>query len=253
MAAQSVTQRALAGRGDVMPPAWPYFSTTQEPTVYRDVTFQILLFRAGDAAVAALLPPPLEPAPAGRPGALAAIDVPYASSYGPFQESFLLLPCAFRGEPAYYVPYVFLNNVRAICAGREIWGTPKVYADVSFERQGETIHSQTRFEGHDLIGMTTTTAEAVRPDDLPVLSPAYRLKLIPAADGRSLAVQQLVTGEPLDAQVRDVRRGTGELRFGAGAGLDLMPLYPQVTLEAFTYTTSYRETFGTIAWDGLKE
>ena len=245
------TQEALAGRGDVMPPAWPYFSTTQKPTVYRDVTFQILLFQADDDAVAALLPPPLEPSP-GRPSALAVIDVPYASHYGPFQESFLLLPCALQEEPAYYVPYVFLNNVRAICAGREIWGTPKVYADVTFERQGDTISSRTLFEGHELISTATTTTETATADDLPALAPAFRLKLIPAADGQGLAVKQLVTGSPLDAEIRDVRRGTGEIRYGAGAVLDLTPLQPSVTLEAFTYTTSYRETFGTIAWDGLK-
>ena len=123
---------------------------------------------------------------------------------------------------------------------------------VSFERRGDTINSDTLFEGHELISTTTTTTEAATVDDLPPLAPAFRLKLIPAADGQGLAVNQLVTGSPLDAEINDVRQGTGEIRFGAGAELDLTPLQPRVTLEAFTYTTSYRETFGTIAWDGLK-
>ena len=243
-------EKRIVNHSDVMPPGFPYYMTTREPTVYRDVIFQVLFFKIDDKAMTTLLPSPLEPA-LDRLCVVVAIDVPYASNYGPFQETFLQVPCTFYDNSSFYIPYVFVNNVRAICAGREIWGTPKIFADVIVQRRNMRITSRTVFEGHKLIEVMTTTGQLVEPIALPTMSPAYRLKLIPSADGLGPAVKQLVTSEPLDSQLSDLTRGEGQVTFGASNGLDLTGLHPHQTFDAFTFKMSYRETFGSIAFDYL--
>src|SRR5438105_3757916 len=177
-----------------MPPTAPYFAL---PCVYRDVQFRIARLRVPEAALERLLPAPLELTGSGL-CTVTAIDVPFSSSYGPFQETFLQLQCQWRGQTATYVPYVFLNNTRAICAGREIYGTPKVWADVSFERRGDELTSQTTMDGVHLIGQHIRVEGSLKAEALPDDGPSYRLKLIPSADGSGPCVKHLVTASPSD-------------------------------------------------------
>lgn len=232
-----------------MPPAWPYY---QLPCEYRDVRFQQLFFQADPAAVAPLVPAPLEPVASGLCASVA-IDVPFASSYGSFQEWFLEVECQFRGGRGFYVPLVCLNNVRAICAGREIYGTPKVWAEVSLEADGEALLGRARLEEALLVEQRTVTNQRARPEELPATFPAYRLKLIPSADGRGAAVRQLVTASPSETELRDLRRGSGEVRFGQAGGIDLRGLRPRQLLDAFTFRLSYEEGWGEIVYDELAE
>jgi acetoacetate decarboxylase len=123
-------------------------------------------------------------------------------------------------------PLVFLNNARAICAGREIYGTPKVWADVSLETTADGALGRTLLGGELLIELHTRAVEPRAEADLPRLFPGYRLKLIPAADGSGAAVKQLVTAAPQDARAWDIRGGSGTVQFGTADGLDLRPLQP---------------------------
>jgi acetoacetate decarboxylase len=231
----------------VMPPAWPYFAI---PCVYRDVQFRIARLRVSEDALVRLLPAPLEGAGSGV-CTVTCIDVPYSSSYGRFQESFVQLQCRWRGETASYVPYVFLNNTRAICAGREIYGTPKVWADVSLERRGDDLTSQTSIDGVELIRQHIRIQGSIKPEALPDDGPSYRLKLIPSVDGSGPCVKQLVTATPSDLQLRDLWQGSAEVGFGSVGGLDLRSLQPIETLTAYGFVASYVEGWGEVAFDYL--
>jgi acetoacetate decarboxylase len=231
-----------------MPPTWPYFAI---PCVYRDVRFHIARLRIPEAALVRLLPAPLEGAGAGV-CLVTSIDVPYSSSYGPFQESFLQVQCRWRGQTATYVPYVFLNNTRAICAGREIYGTPKVWADVTFDRTADKVTSETCVDGALLIRQDIKIGGSLGLDALPDDGAAYRLKLIPSVDGSGPCVKQLVTASPSDFQVSDLWQGSAEVTFGAWGGLDLRSLEPVEPLMAYGFVASYVEGWGGVALDYLK-
>ena len=232
----------------VMPPGWPYYRL---PSAYRDVLLQLALFRADRDAAARFVPEPL--APGDGTCLLATLDVPFSSSYGPFQESFLAIACQLRADACAFIPLVFLNNPRAICAGREIYGTPKVWADVTLERHRDALLGRTRLDGATLIELETRSATPIPEERLPRLFPAYRLKVIPSADGRGAAVKQLVTAAPSDARLTDPRVGSAEVRFHAAAGLDLRALQPIGAVEGFTYRMSYLEGWGEIVYDYLAE
>jgi acetoacetate decarboxylase len=232
-----------------MPPTWPYFRL---PCVYRDVQFCIARLRVSEAALVRLLPAPLEGAGAGQ-CSVTCIDVPYSSSYGPFQESFIQLQCQFRGQAGTYVPYVFLNNARAICAGREIYGTPKVWADVTFERHGDEVTSYTSIDGGHLIRQYSRVERPTSPDALPDDGPTFRLKLIPSADGTGPCVKQLIIAGPTDPQLRAVWQGSAEVMLGTVDGLDLRALEPIEPATAYGFVASYVEGWGKVALDYLTQ
>jgi acetoacetate decarboxylase len=223
------------------------------PAVYRNVKCQLVLWSAVPEAVARFLPEPLEPWPEGRCAA-AGLEVPFSSSYGPFEEAFLLLACRFRNQPGYYCSHVFHNGPAGIAAGREIYGTPKLYARIAVTRSGRAMTTEAALDGVPVMRVTTVTDAEVPAPDLPALVPSWRLKLIPRADGPGPALKQLIDcgGTTRDQVVHFAGRGRGTVWFGATPTADLTPLAPVAQSEAFYFETSYSEHWGQIAYDFLK-
>jgi acetoacetate decarboxylase len=223
------------------------------PAVYRNVKCQLVLWSAVPEAVARFLPEPLEPWPEGRCAA-AGLEVPFSSSYGPFEEAFLLLACRFRNQPGYYCSHVFHNGPAGIAAGREIYGTPKLYARIAVTRSGRAMTTEAALDGVPVMRVTTVTDAEVPAPDLPALVPSWRLKLIPRADGPGPALKQLIDcgRTTRDQVVHFAGRGRGTVWFGATPTADLTPLAPVAQLEAFYFETSYSEHWGQIAYDFLK-
>jgi acetoacetate decarboxylase/3-phenylpropionate/cinnamic acid dioxygenase small subunit len=58
------------------------------------------------------------------------------SSFGPYNEMFVLIPCLYKGEMYLYNPFIYVDNDKAMAGGREIGGWPKKLADIKIERYG---------------------------------------------------------------------------------------------------------------------
>ena len=58
------------------------------------------------------------------------------SSFGPYKELIVAIPCLFKGEMYLYVPFIYVTNDAALAAGREMGGWPKKIADIRMERAG---------------------------------------------------------------------------------------------------------------------
>ena len=54
--------------------------------------------------------------------------------------------CSFRGEPGWYCSHVPHTGPAGIAAGREVYGTPKVFADITVE-QTERVMSYLGLHG----------------------------------------------------------------------------------------------------------
>jgi acetoacetate decarboxylase len=137
-------QRLPADAGEAMPAHRPYYPPL--PTYYREVRFQLVYFCADPAAIRPYLPEPLEPAEDGLCVAFG-IDVPFSSSYGPFHEAGIQVKVNFRGQSGFFNTHLYLDNVPAICAGRERWGAPKEYAQVIMEQQHNLLVTRTIKDG----------------------------------------------------------------------------------------------------------
>lgn len=237
--------------GWCIPPDAPFYPPL--PAVYRNVKFSLLFFKASPQAVNDYLPEPLQSDPAGD-CVVAGIDIPFCSNYGPFQEVFIGMKCKFRGTMGYYISPVFHNGPAGIAAGREIYGTAKIYADVSVKQVERSMLSGASVGGVRVVHLSTVTEQVAPSSALPSLSPFWTLKVIPRADGPGPAVKQLIDGTNAtkDFVAHYFARGKGTLELAASPLIDLTPLQPVSCGDAFYMECSYSEHYAEIAYDYLK-
>lgn len=224
------------------------------PAVYRNVRFQFVFFRAAPSAVQDFLPEPLKAAEDGLCVA-SGLEVPNCESYGPFEESFIVMKCRFRDQTGYYCSHVFHNGPAGIAAGREIYGTPKVYADMKVTHGDRSMVTETSYGGAPVLTISSNMDSDAAPDAMPALAPAWRLKIIPRADGPGPAIKQLIDGSETarDVEVHSAARGTGRIVFGASPRCDLTPLAPLEYGDAFHLESSYSEGYARVVYDYLGE
>jgi len=240
--------RLPVGDGYAMPAHRGYYP--ELPTYYRDVRFQLVYFHADPGRVRALLPEPLEPAEDGLCVAFG-IDVPFSSSYGPFHEAGIQVKVNFRQQSGFFNTHLYLDNVPAICSGRERWGAPKEYAQVDFEQHHNLLLTRVIKDGINIMTLTSDLGAPASPEALIPMFPSYRLKIIPRADGPGPAIKQLVTAAPQETTTHLLYQGSGTVAFGASANSDLRLFGPVSEEVAFYQVASYTETYGEIVYDYL--
>lgn len=220
------------------------------PTFYRGIETQFVEITVDPEVVRAHLPEPLVPDPEGRAVAVG-IKIP-VSSYGPFNEAGIYLRCSLDGQPAVYNSHLFLDNVTAICAGRERWGVAKEFATIAFEDHENVRVCNVVKEGDLIMRVSTTWDGLAEPEELPVLYPNYNLKLIPRADGPGAALKQLVGYESEAVGPSAQYKGRGMVEFHSTAKTDLAPFAPRSVGGGFYHIGDLKELHGTIAIDYLR-
>ena len=224
------------------------------PAVYRNVRFQFVFFHAAPAAVQDYLPEPLEAAEDGLCVA-AGLEVPFCTNYGPFQESFIVMKCHFRDQTGFFCSHVFHNGPAGIAAGREIYGTPKVYAGLKVTQADRSMVTETSLGGVSVLNISTSMETDAPHDAMPSLTPAWRLKIIPRADGPGPALKQLIdcSETTRDVEVHYTAKGQGRIDLGASPRCDLTPLSPVEYGDAYYMESSYAEGYARIVYDYLSE
>ncbi len=224
------------------------------PAIYRNVKFQYVFFHANPGAVQELLPEPLQPTEDGLCVA-AGLDVPFCTSYGAFQESYVVMRCRFRNQTGFFCSHVFHNGPAGIAAGREIYGTPKIYAELKVRQAERSILTETFLSGMPVLQIDSSITEAVQRDAMPSLTPAWRLKVIPKADGPGPALKQLIdcSKTTQDLTVHFMAKGKGRVVFGPSSLCDLSSLTPLSYGDAFFMECSFSEGYADIAYDYLAQ
>jgi len=224
------------------------------PATFRNVRLQYVFFSARPEAVASYLPEPLEPHPDGTCVA-SGLEVGFCTHYGPFLEAFLLLKCKFRAQAGYYCSHMFHNGPAGIAAGREVYGTPKIYARLSVRQIERSMLTEASMGGVTVLRLSTVSEQVAPSSVMPALTPAWRLKLIPRADGPGPAIKQLIDCARTfqDQVVHFFARGTGVLTLAASPFVDLTPLQPVSFGDAFYLECDYSEHYADIAYDYLRK
>ncbi len=224
------------------------------PAFYRNVRFQFVFFHAAPDAVQDFLPEPLQAAEDGLCVA-SGLEVPNCENYGPFQESFIVMKCHFRDQTGFYCSHVFHNGPAGIAAGREIYGTPKVYAELKVTLDDRRMETETSYGGAPVLKISSSVDDRAAPDAMPALTPAWRLKIIPRADGPGPAIRQLVDCSEVtqDLEVHASAKGQGSIEFGASPRCDLTPLAPLEYGDVFHMECSYSEGYARVVYDYLSE
>lgn len=222
------------------------------PAHYRKVRFQYVFFQADPAGVARLLPEPLEPSPDGLCVAIG-LHVPFCTNYGSFNEAVIEEKCRFRGQEGWYCSHVWHDGPAGIAAGREIYGTPKIFAALQVEFQDRTMLTRATMGQMPVITVSSTMETPIEIEEMPSLTPAWRLKTIPRADGPGPALKQLIdcTAAVEDFQAHACFRGRGVVKLEASPLCDVTCLSPVTYRETIYLEASYTETFAKIVYDYL--
>ena len=224
------------------------------PAWYRGVQFQQVVYRADLAAIARVLPAPLEPHPDGRCVATG-IRIPWSSAYGAFLEAAIEQHATLDGVAGWYTSHVWHDGPRGIAAGREIYGTPKIYSDLDIRMTQATMLTRASMGGVDAITISSSMETRIESHELPTLAPSWRLKLIPRADRPAPAIKQLIdtSGATGDLEILAAFRGRGTVEFRPTPLGDLSGLQALEYVDAYYYEANYTEGFGAIVYDYLAE
>lgn len=235
-----------------MPAFSPYYP--MPPARYRNVRFQFVSFRVEVAAVERVLPACFQASDDGLCTAIG-LTVPWSANYGAFEESVLAVKCTYLDQVGYFTPVVFLNSRSSIPAGREIYGTPKVYADVKVGMDERVMHTDTVLAGASVLSIRSTLQRPSTAEELPQLHPSWRLKVIPRADGRGAEVMQLIDAAATmtDVEVHECRAGEGVVEFRPSPVYDLSDFVPLEYFGAWYAEMDYTEGFAEIVHDFLEE
>jgi acetoacetate decarboxylase len=235
-----------------MPAYSPYYP--MPPARYRNVRFHYVYFRADVAAVDRVLPACFEASEDGFCAAIG-ITIPWSANYGQFEESVLVVKCTYGGQVGYFAPVAFLNSRSSIPAGREIYGTPKVFADIEVGMDERVMVTDTRLAGASLMSLRSTMQREANVDEMPQLSPSWRLKVIPRADGKGADVMQIIDVTKTSSEVTEhvCRAGEGVVQFEPSPIYDLSDFAPRETYGAFYVEMDYTEGYAEIVHDFLRQ
>src|ERR1700678_3132778 len=206
-------------------PLTPKGKSTLNPTPpwYYSSDFLNIEFWAEPAAVAAVLPPGLDPA-----------------RYQ-YREFFILVDALYQGKPVSYCPYIFVDNDAAIARG---WtqGYPKRLGEVFQTRYyaatgkaGPALAPGSKFAGsatsagHRLAEALVTLREPVKDVSLLKQKPVVNLLHTPrlAADKQDCpAVHELVENVPHDVKIEQAWIGEGSLALPVCRGEEISDLAP---------------------------
>ena len=234
-----------------MPAFSPYYP--MPPARYRNARFQFVCFRADRAAVDRVLPDCFEPAADGFCVAVG-LAVPWSANYGSFEESILMVKCSYKGQDGYFAPVVFLNSRSSIPAGREIYGTPKVFADVKVDQDERVMYADTWLAGASVMSIRSTMQREAAVEEMPKWEPSWRLKVIPRADGQGADVLQIIdtSGVTSDVTVHICRGGDGVVQFSPSPVYDLSDFVPVEYNGAYYMEMDYTEGYAEIVHDFLR-
>lgn len=224
------------------------------PFTFRDVEVLSLVWRTSEAAVARLLPPPLEPTS----------DVVVAHIYrmndtewiGLYGESNVSVGCRMAGTDiaGSYSPYLFLSSEVGVSHGREVHGQPKKLGHPRIEHRGDLVVGTVERNGIDIV--TGTMAYKQRRDTLESLTRHFdfaeniNLKAVDHIDGRP-AIRQLTARRLGEVVVHECWSGasTVELRPNAQAPVHRLPVVDM--LDSFHWRADFTLVPGRIIHDYL--
>lgn len=212
---------------------WDAPTIPRFPFHFRGARILTLFYRTDPAAVALLVPPPLEPA--GDIVAIHLYDMPDTDWLGPYGECNVMVPARFNGGPAVgYSPYLFLSSEVGVAHGREIHGQPKKLADVSVAARGDLLVGRVSRNGIDVITGTTPFKQSPSaPEALRAhfdISVNLNLKAVDHINGRP-AIRQITSRKLADLTIHEIWSGpaTVELRPNAQAPVFRLPVQEMLT------------------------
>ena len=174
------------------------YSTPQHAPFYPEPPYQYIgacsligVWRANEAALAQVLPPPLELTPE-RQVISTVCHYPHVTGLGSYNVSALFIRARLNDIEGAFCCYCYMDNDRAVAAGREIWGFPKKLAKVELIESMEIFKGVVERAEVRIMTFCMNNLRDAKPEELPPLGNLFNLKLIPSPEkGKPPEVHEL--------------------------------------------------------------
>lgn len=217
-------------------------------------------YRADPAAVAAFLPPGLEPGPDPGAAAIGFYDWQWCSDSGAelrdpvraqFRECVIVLDCRLAGEPVGRVPYAWVDSAVPLVRGF-IQGMPKLFGSVWLTRSfpigragpprapGSELSAAVSAGGRRIAQATVALAEQIEQPPPLADRPLVHTRHFPAWEPGEPPLAELVRATTTGVKFAGIWRGTAEFDFPDAGDPDLATLAPVEVGAGYTFW--YAET-----------
>jgi len=140
---------------------------------------------------------------------------------------------------------MFVDSDHALAAGREIWGYPKKFADMSVKKDGNKVVGVLRRKNIDV--MKITIEEPKNPLSTFPNANTLTMKQILKPDGSGLEIQEIIA---TDFQVNpvDMNAGTATIEFGKSDEDPLHLLEPKTVMQGLYGISNLVLPYGRVVW-----
>jgi acetoacetate decarboxylase len=222
------------------------------PYYYRGARIVFGVYEARTESVLRHLPPGVTPLEDPAVCIAWASNYPF-TTFGTYNEAILLVRVRFEGEGFSYCPFIYVDAEAPMAAGREIWGWPKKFADLSFQFGGEGkgyreqfMYTVERPAGKRILTVNMAPERPADPDELSGL-PMLTLRKIPSSEaGKLPSVCELVR---TDVKMTVNRAADGSPDLWAGRASVTMDSASEMDpLYDFAPTRMLAGFYGTFDW-----
>lgn len=221
-----------------------------QPYAYKGSEFIRITFQSSQDVINRLVPKPLV---ANSEGLITLdIGIQRMEIGLIYHEMILSIPAEINGKKGAYAAILYLDDVRAITPGREIWGFPKYFAGIVFQKDSNHVFTRISQDEKLLIevnlelGMTINDYKA--PDPL-----SFVLKYIPSAEEGSVDVKQINSVYSSNFTFHKLQLAKATLTINSIPDNSIGEIQIIRILNAFYFKGDFVLGFGKTEYDYLKQ
>lgn len=181
-------------------------ATAKLPDIWS--TGVVAVWESDPDVVAAVLPPPLKPAP--RPlvrAAISTVDLPGH----PLGAGSVAVAATHDDQEGWYPLVMPMTHERALTGGREVFGEPKKLGEVTVERDGLTVRAALARHGIAFVEVRGAVDGPLPLPAEPVEKVDFYFKFLPAVDGSGLDTDPVLVHCVRREKARSLERVTGDV------------------------------------------
>ena len=203
------------------------------PYPVEDAKLVIVRFKADPAAIARLVPQPLEPLGDGIVSAFIG-DIWQINGPGEYHEGGISVGVRYKGVTGSYMPFLLTSTDDALLVGREVFGMPKLLCDDGrIWIDGNARRASLVRRGDEVLNLSINLE--YRVDQGEKLLPVHRffLKKIGSPDPEWPSLRQVVYQQLTGHKVKCAYTGRGWVKVSGNTAIDLTSLAATSILDAW--------------------
>lgn len=230
------------------------------PYTFINREYLIVTYTSTPEAIRQALPEPLEPDGSNKV-LYEFIKMPDSSGFGDYEESGVVIPAVFKGEPVNYTAQMYLDCHPPIAGGREIWGFPKKDARPKLRVIQDTLVGRLEYS-EQLVAMGTMVykhedlipdASAKKAMEQRLSKKQVNLKIIPHVSGESYDVFQLISYQLEGLHLKSAHRGDARLHLVPHVNAPVADLPVVSIVDGMHFVADLVLPMGDVLFDYLKE